>query len=103
MLFPIASYITALSLGVNINPIYFFIFIPVVGAITLLPISIGGLGVRENITVLFFASVGVSHNLALAISLLNSFFILIFGLIGGLAYVLTLRYRRIQRYKPSII
>ncbi|MFH0738422.1 MAG: lysylphosphatidylglycerol synthase transmembrane domain-containing protein [Candidatus Omnitrophota bacterium] len=103
VLLPITSYITALSLGVNINPVYFFIFIPVISAITLLPISIGGLGVRENITVLFFASVGMSHDLALAISLLNSFFILIFGLIGGLTYVLTLRYRRLQRHKPSLI
>ncbi len=102
-LLPLAFYITALSLGVKINIMYFLIFIPVVNAITMLPISIGGLGVRENIIVIFFTGVGMSHNLALAMSLLNSFFVFIFGLIGGLIYVLTLHHRRLQRHKPPSI
>jgi hypothetical protein len=61
------------------------------------------LGVRENITVILFTSVGMSHNLALAMSLLNSFFVFIFGLIGGSIYVLTLHHRRVQRNKPPNI
>lgn len=102
-LLPLTFYITALALGVRLNLAYFFIFIPVINAITLLPISIGGLGVRENITVVFFTGVGMNHNLALALSLVNSFFVFVFGLIGGLIYVLTLHHRRLQHHKPSSI
>jgi uncharacterized protein (TIRG00374 family) len=97
---PLTLFIIALSLGLRISLIYFFIFTPIIGAITLLPISLGGVGVRENITDLFFIKVGMDHNSAVAMALLNSFFILICGLIGGLIYVLTVRHRRLQ-YHPS--
>jgi len=94
---PITFYITSLSLGMHKEIIYFFIFLPIIGAITLLPISIGGLGVRENMTVLFFAKAGINQNSAVAISLLNFLFILVYGAIGGLIYVLTIHHRRLQR------
>ena len=99
MITSITFYITALSLGLKINMIYFFIFMPIIGAITLLPISIGGLGLREYTTRLFFANLGVSAHLTFAMSLVNSFFILIYGGMGGLIYVLTVHHRRIQ-YNP---
>ncbi len=92
---PLISYLIALSLGIKINLIYFFIFLPIIGAVTLLPISIGGLGLRENTTVLFFAKAGVNHNLSLAMSLLSFFFILVYGAIGGLIYVLRVYHRRV--------
>jgi len=98
---PLTFYITALSLGVsNINLLYFLIFIPIIGAITLLPISIGGFGLRENISVILFAKAGVRGGSAAAMAFLNSFFILVSGIIGGLIYVLTLHHRRIQYHKP---
>jgi glycosyltransferase 2 family protein len=98
---PIAFYITSLSLGINKEIIYFFIFLPIIGAITLLPISIGGLGVRENMTVLFFAKAGIDQNSAVAISLLNFLFLLVYGAIGGLIYVLTVHNRRLQCNQSS--
>jgi len=96
---PISAYMIALSLGLKIKIIYFFIFLPIIGAITLLPISIGGLGLRENLTVFFFVKVGVAENPALLISLLTFFFLLICGALGGLIYVLTVHTRRIQYSK----
>jgi uncharacterized protein (TIRG00374 family) len=98
---PITFYLTALALGIHKDLIYFFVFLPIIGAITLLPISIGGLGVRENMSVLFFAKIGLSQNQAAAMSLLNFFFIIVYGVIGGLVYVLTVYHRRIQRHQPS--
>lgn len=100
---PISIYFIALSLGVKLNIIYFFIFMPIIGAITLLPISIGGLGLRESSFVLYFAKVGVVKQLAVAISLLSFTFILIFGALGGLIYVSTIRHRRLQHNKPSAV
>jgi len=94
---PIAFYITARALGVSgVSLLYFFIFVPIIGAITLLPIAIGGFGIRESTSVFLFAKAGIDGIVATAIALLNSYFILIFGVIGGMIYVFTLHYRRIQ-------
>jgi len=100
---PVAYYITCISLGVNRDILYFFIFMPVIGALTLLPISIGGLGVRENMSVFFFSGIGVLQQTALAMSLFNSFFLLVYGSIGGLVYVFTVHHRRIQHDKTSVV
>ncbi len=98
---PLSFYIVALSLGIKVGILYFFIFLPLIGAITLLPISIGGLGLRDATTVFFFAKVGVSKDFAFAMSLLNFSFIALFAGIGGLIYVLTVHHRRVQSNKPS--
>jgi hypothetical protein len=99
---PIVFYITALSLGINKDIVYYFIFLPIIGAITLLPISMGGFGVRENTTAIFFAKAGIGEVSAGAMAILNSFFILVYGLIGGLIYyALTVHHRRLQHHKSS--
>ncbi|MDD5610227.1 MAG: lysylphosphatidylglycerol synthase transmembrane domain-containing protein [Candidatus Omnitrophica bacterium] len=94
----VVSYIIARALGINIKPVYFFIFIPIVSAVTMLPISIGGLGLRDAATVVLFAKVGLSKDLAFAMSLVNDFFVFAIGIIGGLIYVSTLHYRRVQHH-----
>ena len=96
---PITFYLTAVSLGIKINLIYFFIFIPIIGAITMLPISIGGLGLRDATTIFFFAKAGVNKDLAFAMSLLNFFFIVLYAAIGGIIYALTVHHRRLQHHK----
>ncbi|MCX5706326.1 MAG: lysylphosphatidylglycerol synthase transmembrane domain-containing protein [Candidatus Omnitrophica bacterium] len=98
---PLTFYIIALSLGIKMNIIYFFVFLPIIGAITLLPISIGGLGLRDATTIYFFAKVGVSKDLAFAMSLLSFSFVLIYGVLGGLIYVLTVHHRRLQHHPSS--
>jgi len=99
---PIAVYITARALGVSgVKLLYFFIFVPIIGAITLLPIAIGGFGIRESASVFLFAKAGIDGIAAMAIALLNSYFIFIFGVIGGMIYVFTLHYRRLQHSASS--
>lgn len=99
----ISFWMIGLSLGVDINIIYYFIYLPIIGAITILPISLGGLGLRDATTIYFFTKVGVSKYLAFAMSLLNFFFVLIIGGIGGIIYVLTIHYRRIQYHKAPAV
>ncbi len=94
---PLSFALLAFSLGLKVNLVYFFIFIPIIGAITLLPISIGGLGLRDLTTIYFFGKVGIAKDIAFAMSLLNFSFILVFGILGGLLYVFTVHYRRVQR------
>lgn len=96
---PVTFFIIARAIGLKVDLVYFFIFLPIIGAITLLPISIGGLGLRDATTIFFFAKVGASRDLAFAMSLLNFSFILLSGAIGGLIYALTLHTRRLQYHK----
>jgi uncharacterized protein (TIRG00374 family) len=102
VLSPVVFYILALAIGMPAtNPVYFFIFVPIIGAITLLPISLGGFGLRENTAVIFFAKAGVAGNSAAAMGFLNSIFILISGIMGGIIYVLTVRHRRAQHHQTQ--
>ena len=102
-LMPVVFYFTALALGVRIAPLYFFIYIPIISAVTMLPISIGGLGVRENITMYLFAKAGVAKDVASTLGVLNSVFIVICAAAGGLFYVCTVHHRRVQSHQsPSV-
>jgi len=100
---PISTYFIALSLGIEVKLINYFIFLPIIGAITLLPISLGGLGLRESLFALYFAKVGVSKQLAVALSLLSFSFVVLFGAIGGVIYVLTVHHRRVQHHQSPAV
>jgi hypothetical protein len=63
-------------------------------------VAIGGLGLRENLFVIYFAKAGVIKQLAIAMSLLSFAFVIIYGALGGLIYVFTLSYRRLQYNQP---
>lgn len=95
VIFPVSVYFIGLSLRIKISFIYFLIFLPIIGAVTLLPVAVGGLGLREGLFVLYFAKAGVIKQLAVAMSLLSFSFIVFYAAIGGLIYVLTLRHRRV--------
>lgn len=77
------------ALGVQVALSYFFLFLPMVWLLTTLPISIGGLGVREGAFAFFFAQVGVSSEEAVIISLLFYSFRVISGLVGGVVFLRT--------------
>ncbi|MDI6759033.1 MAG: lysylphosphatidylglycerol synthase transmembrane domain-containing protein [Candidatus Omnitrophota bacterium] len=100
---PLAFFLIALSMGIRLNAIYFFVFLPIITAISLLPVSIGGLGLRDAATIYFFAKAGLGKDTAFAMSLINFFFILAVGALGGLVYVLAIYYRRLQHHTSSAI
>ena len=88
-------YLSAKGLHQNIPLVYFIIFSPIVCVVTSLP-SIGGLGFREIGWVYLLPLVGVSKEMAGGLSLINSAFTIINGLLGGLFYVTTFSTGRIQ-------
>lgn len=100
---PISVYFIGLSLGIKVDFIYFVIFLPIISAITLIPIALGGLGLREGLFVVYFAKAGVVKQLALAMSLLSFSFFVFYGAIGGLIYVLTVHHRRLQPDKSPCV
>lgn len=77
---------TSLNLGVPLG--YFFLFVPLITVMAMLPVSVAGLGVREGGVVYFFAKVGVEPAVALSMSLVWFSLSLAVSSLGGLAFLL---------------
>ena len=88
-----------LAAGLHAGLIYFVAFQPVAAVIAALPVSIGGLGVRENIFVELFGSVGAPESRAFAMSLLGYAAGVVASLLGGVAFVV----RRVQRADSAAV
>jgi len=84
----LSIYIVALALGFDVSPTPFFILVPVVNILVLLPVSLAGLGVREGMYVLLFAHVGLSAAQCLTMSLLGFGVNMLMVVAGGTVYML---------------
>jgi uncharacterized protein (TIRG00374 family) len=67
-------YLLGQAVGADLELWYYFLLVPIISVFLMLP-SLGGLGVREGVTLLVFTQVGVDEPVAMAL---------------GLAYLLTL-------------
>jgi len=81
------NYTAALAMGIQVSPGYFFLFVPLISLSLLVPISWGGLGLREAVTILLFSQAGVEQPQALAMSLTVYLVNLLFSLLGGGVYL----------------
>ena len=63
-------YLVAQQLGISISFLELLVFIPIIVVITMLPISLGGLGLKEGLWVYLFTRVGQSAEEALLLSLI---------------------------------
>jgi uncharacterized protein (TIRG00374 family) len=66
----VPAVVIAIALGLEIPLVHFAIFLPLIHFATQVPISIGGLGVRETAFVILFGLVGVSNEEAFTLSLI---------------------------------
>jgi len=87
----ISVYIISLGIGQNIPLHYFFIFFPIIVTIASLPISISGIGVREGAFVLLFGIIGISPEMATAMSF-TWFLSVAFGGLAGLFEYLRIKH-----------
>jgi uncharacterized protein (TIRG00374 family) len=85
----LVHYEVSLALGLDIPAIYFFLFIPVIAIFIALPISIGGLGIREGLGVILFCGAvqGVAREQAFSMELLAGIVGVLVSLIGGVIYL----------------
>jgi uncharacterized membrane protein YbhN (UPF0104 family) len=82
------NYLVARAVGVDIALTYFLLFVPLLSLTLTLPVSIGGLGVREGMAVLLFTQAGVGEAAAVAASLgVYLLSTVLAGLLGGLIYL----------------
>ena len=82
----IVAYLLAKALGLDIEFATLLIFIPVTSAIAKIPVTFGGIGLREGSYVLLFGYIGVSPSHSVALSLLTFAVILFFVIGGGIIY-----------------
>ena len=84
-------YLIGLALGINIPFIDYFFTIPILLLLLSIPISINGIGVREAVLDRFFHFYNHTTAFAVGFALLDFFFNLLLGIIGGIIYMLRKR------------
>ncbi len=81
-------FVIAHALSIDVAFSTFILLIPIVIILSLMPISIGGLGVKEGLFVLLFTQLGLTQEDAFLTSAVGSALHMIFVLLGGLVFVL---------------
>jgi uncharacterized membrane protein YbhN (UPF0104 family) len=81
-----AAILGARALGIHVGPTALLAFVPAVAIVQVLPLTIGGLGVREGAFVLFLEPLGVHREQAIALGLLVYFLHLLASLLGAPAF-----------------
>lgn len=87
LIFILHYYFLSISIGVNLSFVFLLIIIPVISLLSMLPVSINGIGLRESLFIYFFSKIGVSPEKSLTICILGFSITLFYGLIGGLIYM----------------
>jgi glycosyltransferase 2 family protein len=82
----LAAFFAADSLGLGVSWTAILAFMPAVAIVQVLPITIGGLGVREGALVLFLHPLGVTTQHAIALGLLVYGINLVVSLLGAPAF-----------------
>ncbi len=81
-------YLIAQQLKIPISYLELLVFIPIVAVITLLPISLGGLGVKEGLWVYLFSRIGLTGSQALLLSVTMTILSWLLALPGGIVLLL---------------
>lgn len=80
-------YVLGSGLGIKVGIGYYLLFIPLITAITMLPISLSGIGLREYSFVFLFTKVGATKEQAVTLSLMWFIITALTSLIGGVEYL----------------
>jgi uncharacterized protein (TIRG00374 family) len=80
-------YLIGRSLHLSIGLLDYFIFIPIVHLIQIIPISINGAGLREGAYIQIFKFYGIPAQAAWSFSLIEVAFGLLVGFVGGVIYL----------------
>jgi uncharacterized membrane protein YbhN (UPF0104 family) len=81
------NYANARALGVALDILALSVFIPIISLLSMLPITMYGLGVREYAFVVLFSSVGLPREASLLLALLWFLVTLLASVPGAFLYV----------------
>ncbi|TPW11028.1 MAG: membrane protein [bacterium] len=79
--------VMAKCLDIRLSPVYFFVIVPILAIVVVLPISVAGLGIRESAAVGLFGHVGLSPSDAVAHQLATFLVCLAVNMVGGVLFV----------------
>jgi len=86
LLSALSIYFIALALNIQIGILPILVTFPLVTVISMVPISVGGIGLREGAFVFFLAGYSISSSSAIAISILYFSSIVFLGIIGAIIF-----------------
>lgn len=78
--------IVSWALGIDIPVLAMFTIIPLSIFVTMLPVSINGIGLREGVYVFFFSAYGIDAVEAIAFAWIALGFVMLQGVIGGILF-----------------
>ena len=78
------SYSIGLAIGIEISFSYYLYFMSLTSIVTIIPISLGGFGIREGIYIHFLGILNVSKELALSLSIVSYLLMLLPSFFGYL-------------------
>jgi len=78
--------IVSWALGIDIPVLAMFTIIPLSIFVTMLPVSINGIGLREGVFVFFFSAYGIDAVEAIAFAWIALGFVMLQGVIGGILF-----------------
>jgi uncharacterized protein (TIRG00374 family) len=77
--------VEAFGYSVNVFDLFFILFITTI--FSMIPISVGGLGVQESIIVFGFSLIGIPVSIAILVSFINRGIFIFFAIIGGIVFI----------------
>ncbi len=80
----LSIYCVTYSLGLDVSFSFICFIVPMIFLVVFLPISLGGLGVREGAFVYFFSKLGIGTSLAISASFMIYFYNVLVFLSGGI-------------------
>jgi uncharacterized protein (TIRG00374 family) len=80
-------YLLAVAVGIDLSIWHFFLFVPIISALLVIP-SLGGLGIREASTTFLFTQAGAIEPQAVAMALAYDMTLIVTALIGAGIYII---------------
>lgn len=88
MLLALSPFIVLRGMGITtLDVVPFFIYVPIINVISMIPVSFNALGVREYSYSVLFSRVNLLPETSVAISLVSFFLYFVVSLIGGLIFI----------------
>jgi len=83
----LVTWILAMGLHLHLSFPYFLVFVPVITLISMIPISLNGMGLREYSFMSLFGSTGVPPESCIALGLASSLVVILSSIPGGIVYL----------------
>ena len=87
ILFISVNWVMARGLNLDVSIVHFWVFIPVITLVSMIPVSLNGMGLREYAFLSLFSSIGIARESCIALGLLSSAVIILSAIPGGVIYL----------------